>query len=126
MIFIPYKSVFGIEFESTPEQIAETLGKPVRAEKTAVWAHEMQYKEKTLRFNQQKKCKEVSADLPQIEIDGEKTPFKQLKTFIKNNDDKSFETVGFIVSPKYGMAFDPHFKSWVTFFAKSELKNWYD
>lgn len=126
MSFIPYKSVFGIQFESTPEQVSEALGKPLRVGDSFCWAHEMEYQNRTLRFNKQKKFKEISADLSQIEIEGEKIPFKHLKTFIKNNDEKSFETVGFTVSPKYGIAFDPQFKSWITFFAKSELKNWYD
>ncbi len=51
-------------------------------------------------------------------------PFSALGSFIQNQDPAMFEKAGFIVSPRFGLAFDPDCPTWVTALAEHCLDSW--
>ncbi|MEC5388314.1 hypothetical protein VVD49_21455 [Uliginosibacterium sp. H3] len=111
---------FGID----RNELERVLGSPERENKSRLWASELQYPAGVYRFNSDGKLKEVSADAAELEIEGERVSFESLRPFLEQRDKEWFERVGFLVSPKFGIAFDPNFPSWVTAFSQSELPLW--
>jgi hypothetical protein len=51
-------------------------------------------------------------------------PFASLEAFIQEQDPLAFRRAGFLVSPAYGLAFDPTEPCWVTALAKHCLAQW--
>ncbi len=51
-------------------------------------------------------------------------PFASLATFIRGRDPQAFERAGFLVSPAFGLAFDPAQPFWVTALARHCLPQW--
>jgi len=75
-------------------------------------------------LDEQGKFVEVTANLEYVGLDGNKVRYIHLKEYLTNNDKEVIDVLGFVVSPKYGLAFDPEHKFWVTHFRQSELKEW--
>ena len=123
MKYIPYESINGINFGFGENNIIETLGKPISVSKNKLEMKELNYEKSIYRLKENKVI-EITSDIENIPLPDKNVTFKELKEFIAKNDKKSFDTVGFYVSPKYGIAFDPNHNSWVTMFCKSELKEW--
>jgi len=51
-------------------------------------------------------------------------PFAGLEEFVRGEDASMFERAGFLVSPKFGLAFDPHCPTWVTALAAHCIDTW--
>jgi hypothetical protein len=100
------------------------LGSPDREKESRLWSVELQYAAGVYRFDTDGKLKEVSVDAPELELEGASVSFVSLRPFLEQRDEACFERVGFLVSPRFGIAFDPSFPSWVTAFSQSELPLW--
>ena len=59
-----------------------------------------------------------------VEIDGVQVPFEVLEAYVRERDDGIFERAGFIVSPRFGLAFDPRSRYWLTALAAHCLDEW--
>jgi hypothetical protein len=62
--------------------------------------------------------------MPVLSVGNVSVPFAALADFVHEQDDASFERAGFIVSPRYGIAFDPSCPSWVTALARHCIDTW--
>jgi hypothetical protein len=51
-------------------------------------------------------------------------PFASLEAFVCEHDPLSFRRAGFVVSPRFGLAFDPSEPAWVTALARHCLAEW--
>jgi hypothetical protein len=51
-------------------------------------------------------------------------PFESLAAFIRHQDAEAFERAGFLVSPAFGLAFDPTEPFWVTALARHCIPEW--
>jgi len=120
----PYKRVDAIEFGASRDLVVASLGKPMREGRTRKGMVELEYPSGFYRFNANSLLAEISVDTPVVELDTMSVPFKNLGAFLRNQDHETFEAMGFIVSPKYGIAFDPHDASWVTAFPQESLSLW--
>jgi hypothetical protein len=57
-------------------------------------------------------------------IDNLSVPFENLAELLRRQDVDSFERAGFLVSPRYGLAFDPHEPFWITALARHCIGEW--
>jgi hypothetical protein len=51
-------------------------------------------------------------------------PFASLEAFIAAQDPAAFRRAGFVVSPQFGLAFDPREPCWITALARHCLPQW--
>lgn len=119
-----YKSVGVVKFDIGRSELISLLGVPENEGPSRIWAIELRYPAGVYRFNFHDKLREISVDSAELEIDYESVLFENLLGFLKQRDSEIFERVGFKVSPKFGLAFDPSFSSWVTAFPPEELQRW--
>ena len=124
MKFCPFKSINEIYFNSTRDEILQALGNPEGESVNSLGWNELNYGEIVFRLDRNGHLVEVTANLECVDLNGSKIQYIQLNDYLSKNDNEAFDTVGFIVSPKYGIAFDPEHKFWVTHFRQSELEGW--
>jgi hypothetical protein len=55
---------------------------------------------------------------------GVAVPFASLAPFLREHDPGTFRAGGFIVSPAFGIAFDPSDSNWLTALAAHALPEW--
>lgn len=126
MKIAPLHGVGTLEFGSNQADCISTLGAPVRETTSRLGEKEFHYPHAIYRFSQNNNLVEVTLDASLVELENKFIPFPLLANFLEQNDHESFETVGFIVSPKFGIAFDPQCPSWVTAFPKESITKWQD
>jgi len=119
----PYTRVNGLAFGSSESTVVLALGTPTRSRKSRIGWMELIYDKLVARLSEGQLV-EMTADAPATNVAGELVHFADLARFLKQKDDAAFEQVGFVVSPKYGIAFDPAFPSWVTAFQRGNLPHW--
>jgi hypothetical protein len=133
MRVIPYISIADIPFGCTEEVVISTCGVPHRREIDRLERLELVYESQTFRLaGDTGKLVEVTACSEYFEIDNCKMPnskrnevaFVELGYAVARLDQDSFLAHGFFVSPRFGIAFDPHFPPYLTIFARSELYAW--
>jgi hypothetical protein len=119
----PYAAIDGVHFGSDQATVTAALGRPDRISQGRDGGTELNYPQLTARFASDKLV-EVTVDSKAITLGSVIVLFERLEPFLKENDESVFDCMGFIVSPKYGIAFDPEFPSWVTVFPKERLAVW--
>lgn len=119
-----YKSVGLVNLGTRRGDLINLLGAPEREAKSRIFALEIRYPGSLYRFDSDDVLKEISIDAPELEIKGESVSFEHLGAFLEQRDTEMFERSGFLVSPRYGLAFDQYFPSWVTFFPREDLQLW--
>jgi hypothetical protein len=133
MLVIPYISANAISFGSTYEDVIAKLGGSFSEKRNRLNQRELVYEYSTYRFSDKENVLvevTLNDEYFMIEgccLDGAKVPelaFVNLGYVVAKLDPKSFVKNGFIVSPRYGIAFDPHYPSHVTAFASEELELW--
>jgi hypothetical protein len=113
-----------VSFGIGRDDLISLLGVPEGERKPRLWAIELRYPTGIYRFDSDGRLKEISVDVSELEIDGESVLFENLRAFLEQRDNETFERVGFLVSPRFGLAFDQFFPSWVTAFPHEELQLW--
>lgn len=135
MRVVPYVSTAGVLFGSKEEDICNALGQPSRREYNRLEQLELIYDFCTFRLSKAEgKLVEATANSECFEIEGLRFPgkgcreiaFVELGYAIAKLDKESFLCHGFVVSPAFGLAFDPQFHPYLTVFARTELPGWQD
>lgn len=120
----PYVRVDAIPFSASRESIIAARGQPPKELRNGVGLNEMDYGSVIYRFQDCGILEEVTKRAPVVYIGAVDVPFAGLEDFVKNNDASAFERTGFIVSPRFGMAFAPHCPDWVTALAAHCIDTW--
>src|SRR6185369_466924 len=120
----PFSSVDGVPFSVSREEILRVRGQPVRAGRNGVGLNELDYEDVVFRFQDCGRLEEVTAQAPVVNLGTIAVTFGSLERFIRDNDPSSFERAGFVVSPMFGLAFDPQCPSWVTALAEHSIAEW--
>lgn len=120
----PYKSIDEICLEITEVNLLRHLGNPKNKKANNIGLMEYDFGSKVFRFDEHGALYEVTIGTETLELNNVSISFKQLATFIKYNDVAFFEYCGFIVSPEFGVAFDPEHSPWVTVLTKAGLAAW--
>ena len=133
MKIIPYEHVSGVAFGASPKKASAIFGKPEQtARRTDDRRLEVVFPSLVCRFDARSRLVEVTASSDSFEIQGcrirpnkgRTVAFSQLGFAVGKLDPASFIVNGFIVSPRFGIAFDPDQPNCVTAFSKSELVGW--
>ena len=120
----PYKRINAIELNLKESELLESLGDPKKIAKNSIGLVEYDFNSQIFRFDSSGELNEVTVYSENVEIEGLSIPFDKLVLFVKKCDCNLFEKFGFIVSPKYGLAFDPEFFAWVTVLTSKGLVAW--
>ncbi len=125
MNFEPYSNINNVFLESTTEEVVSVCGAALKQIKSRLGKIELVYPNLIVRFNMAgTHVQEISFSSEYLKINGFELSFAELGYFIGKNDADSLQSSGFIVSPKYGLAFDPCDKFWITAFLRADLKEW--
>ena len=120
----PYKSINEIPFDSRESEVIERFGLPDSTGVNSIGLKEYDYGESIYRFDSRGKLVEVTVNLEELALDSQVVKFCELEGYLTKNDVGIFNKYGFLVSPKFGLAFDPDHKHWITFFREAELEDW--
>lgn len=135
MRVIPYISFADIPFGSNEEAVISMCGSADRRGIDRLGRLELKYASQTFRLSGDARVLvEVTACSEYFEIENCTLPnskrpeiaFVELGYAVAKLDQDSFLAHGFIVSPRFGIAFDPHGPPYLTVFARSELSAWKD
>jgi hypothetical protein len=120
----PFTSVNGVPFSVSREEVLRVRGQPVREGRSDVGLNEFDYEDMVFRFQDCGRLEEVTAQAPVLNLGTVAVPFGSLERFIQGTDPCAFERAGFVVSPMFGLAFDPQCPSWVTALAEHCIAEW--
>jgi hypothetical protein len=120
----PYVRVDDIPFSATRARIESERGRPLKAQRNGVGLNELDYGNVVFRFQDNGRLEEVTMRAPVVYIGSVDLPFAALAAFVREEDSMSFERAGFIVSPMFGLAFDPACPNWVTALAVHCIDTW--
>jgi hypothetical protein len=120
----PFSAVDDVSFSVSREEVLRVRGTPVRQGRNGVGLNELDYADVVLRFQDCGRLEEITAQAPVLNLGTVSVPFFALERFVRENDPSAFERAGFVVSPRFGLAFDPHCPSWVTALAEHCIAQW--
>jgi len=126
MNLVPGTEVDGLPFTATIDDVRQRRGAPAREADNDVGMHELDYGATVFRFQQVNgRLEEVTARAPVLHLPGGvAVPFAALAAFLRAQDPGTFRAGGFVVSPAFGLAFDPSDSNWVTALAPHALPEW--
>ncbi|HKY22531.1 MAG TPA: hypothetical protein VJM31_15065 [Vicinamibacterales bacterium] len=124
MKIVPLEAVGIVHFGEVTASIVAKLGEPHRRSISRNGRLEFHYPKMVCRFGSTGTLVEVTVDAADLELGSEPVRFAELGQHLKRRDPESFERVGFVVSPRLGVAFDPAYASFVTLFAAEEVPSW--
>lgn len=120
----PFAAVDGVPFTTTVDDLLRTKGTPGRRERNGVGLNEFDYGRVVYRFQDGGRLEEVTVDAPVLTLGAVAVPFGALEGFVRAQDPQCFERAGFLVSPRFGLAFDPTNRNWVTALAAHCIDQW--
>ena len=120
----PYLRVDDTPFSATREQILRARGEPWRSGRNSVGLNELDYGDVVYRFQDGGRLEEITLEAQVLTLAGTAVPFEWLAGFIRGQDPEAFERAGFLVSPAFGLAFDPSEPFWVTALARHCIPEW--
>lgn len=120
----PFVAVDGLPFTTTPKQLRALRGAPQGETRNAVELNELDYGDVVYRFQDSGRLEEVTQRADVIHLGPVAVPFFALQAFIADQDPDHFERAGFIISPKFGLAFVPTPSRWVTALARHCIGTW--
>jgi hypothetical protein len=120
----PFVSVNGLPFSASREDVLRLHGKPLQEGFNVVGLIEFDYGSMVFRFQTSGRLEEVTTQTDIVNLDGRAVSFDALEAYVRRHDGAVFERAGFIVSPKFGLAFDPTSSDWVTALAMHCLEKW--
>ncbi|HVO06823.1 MAG TPA: hypothetical protein VMT83_08580 [Burkholderiaceae bacterium] len=124
MRLLPFTQVDRTAFTASRDDVLRERGTPPRSGRNAVGLNELDYGDVVFRFQDGGRLEEVTARAPVLHLDGVAVPFATLRAFVAAQDPDAFERAGFVVSPAFGLAFDPREPPWVTALARHCLDQW--
>ena len=120
----PYVQVDSAPFTLSSRDVLRARGEPWRALRNDVGLNEMDYGDVVYRFQDSGRLEEITLQAEVVHIGNVAVPFESLAAFIRGQDPEAFERAGFLISPQFGMAFDPSEPFWVTALARHCLPEW--
>ena len=120
----PLQAVDGIPFGATESQVVAVLGEPLRRNRNRLDEDELRYEAGVFRFVTKIGMVEASLNLHAIALDEVEIQFADIPAFLRENDSDVFNKSGFLVSPRYGVAVDSGFESWVTVMPTHRIAAW--
>lgn len=120
----PFIQVDSTSFSATQADIVRERGEPARRCRNGVGLNELDYGDVVFRFQDNGRLEEVTTRAPIVYFGQVDVPFAALDAFIRGRDELAFERAGFLVSPRFGVAFDPACPDWVTAIARHCLDSW--
>lgn len=120
----PYKKAGEVSLDIKESELLRNLGNPERKSINNIGLVEFDFGDRVFRFDSTGTLNEATIESEVIEIESASIPFKNLGLHIKEEDSAAFEKYGFIVSPLFGVAFDPEHSPWVTVITKRGLAAW--
>ena len=120
----PYRLVDDLPFDATPDEVRQRRGPPARQARNDVGLTELDYGDSVYRFQDSGRLEEVTCHVSVLHLDAVAVPFDALAGFVRAHDPQAFERAGFIVSPRWGIAFDPRDGGWFTALAVHCLPQW--
>jgi hypothetical protein len=120
----PFERVNGIAFSISRAEVVRSHGAPVRECRNGVGLDELDYGTVVYRFQDCGRLEEITAKARVVRLGTLWVPFASLQAFVCEQDPLSFRRAGFVVSPQFGLAFDPTEPCWVTALARHCLAEW--
>lgn len=122
----PFVAVDGLPFSATMDELRLRHGLPRHEQDNDVGLHELDYGAVVYRFQcSTGRLEEVTQRAPVLHLPGGiAVPFATLQAFVREHDPDAFRAAGFLVSPRYGVAFDPADSNWVTALAAHCVPQW--
>jgi hypothetical protein len=124
MKLIPYEQVDETPFTLRSEDLLRRRGRPWRAQRNGVGLDEMDYGDVVYRFQAGGRLEEITLQAEVVTLGNVAVPFATLAAFVRAQDPDAFERAGFVVSPRFGLAFDPAEPFWVTALARHCIPEW--
>jgi len=120
----PFTSVDGCAFTVSRADLVRMRGAPARESRNGVGLNELDYGSVVYRFQDNGRLEEVTTQAPVLDLGVVAVPFASLEAFVDDHDPAAFRRAGFVVSPRFGLAFDPSEPCWVTALARHCLPQW--
>lgn len=120
----PFVRVDETPFSASKDDVLAARGKPMKTCRNEVGLNELDYGTVVYRFQDCGRLEEITMQAPIVNFGKVTVPFSALCSFIQSQDPAMFEKAGFLVSPKFGLAFDPDSTFWVTALAEHCLDAW--
>jgi hypothetical protein len=120
----PFVSVDDTPFSASRDDVLAVRGKPAMTCRNGVGLNELDYETVVFRFQDCGRLEEVTMQALMVNFGDVAVPFGMLQSFVRDQDPSMFEKAGFLVSPRFGLAFDPNCPFWVTALAKHCLDAW--
>ncbi|SRR5258706_15410140 len=120
----PFVRVDETAFSASSTDITSVMGEPLRTGRNDVGLNELDYGHVVYRFQDGGRLEEITKQAAVVILDTVAVPFDTLASFIREHDGAAFERAGFLVSPEFGLAFDPTDPCWVTAIAKHCVDTW--
>ena len=124
MKLVPFVRIDDVAFSLTPAQLRVRRGPPHRSDRNGVGLDEMDYGDVVFRFQASGRLEEVTKRASLIELPQASVPLPFLEGFLLDQDPASFERVGFVVSPRFGLAYAPDSPGWITALAEHCIDTW--
>lgn len=124
MKLTPYLQVDDIAFSTRPADLLLRKGSPVVKGRNDVGLEELDYGDCVYRFQDNGRLEEVTRQASVIQLPHAAVPVRFLERFLRHQDSAAFERGGFVVSPKFGLAFAPESPTWVTALAEHCIETW--
>lgn len=120
----PFTQVDDMPFTLTRDALLRSHGEPGRMVRNGVGLTELDYGHVVVRFQDCGRLEEITREAAVLEIGKVAVPFGTLAAFIEAHDPAAFRRAGFLVSPAFGLAFDPSEPFWVTALARHCVPQW--
>jgi hypothetical protein len=120
----PFVSIDGNSFAITRDEVLRARGLPAHQCRNEIGLNELDYTNVVFRFQDCGRLEEVTAQAPVLNFGSVAVPFANLESFILGQDPAAFRRARFLVSPAFGLAFDPSEPCWVTALAKHCIPQW--
>jgi hypothetical protein len=120
----PFVRVDETPFSASREEVVRMRGKPTRSCRNGVGLNELDYESVVFRFQDCGRLEEITMQAPVVSIGNLSVPFSALASFVRATDPSAFEKAGFLITPRFGLAFDPDEPFWVTALAAHCLDAW--
>ncbi|WP_374564690.1 hypothetical protein [Ideonella sp.] len=124
MKLVPFVSVNGLPFSATREDVLRLHGQPAQEGFNIVGLIELDYGSTVFRFQTSGRLEEITQQVATVDLGAAVVPFEALHRHVRHHDLGVFERAGFVVSPRFGLAFDPASERWVTALAAHCLDAW--